>query len=775
MKWIAFIICFTINAFCSAQLSFIDRTADLGFESYHPAFEYGCGVAAADYDNDGFIDLYVLSDANSANRLYRNNGDGTLSVVEVGLSEMMKSRAALWFDYNGDHLLDLVVAGDCFAGLGSCKDVDNIRLFEQTSDGQFENVTSESGILTDRDFDGAFGGFTAGDINNDGYLDLLTVMWEGNMTLFINNGDGTFSDITESAGLNIPGRYWQPTFFDFDQDGFTDLYLNVDSFENLFFRNNGDNTFSEIGEQLNLNLDWDCMGLALGDYDNDGDMDLYISNIYSNTEHNAMLQNNGVPSSLQFTEVGRDIGVGEGGWGWGVTFLDGNNDGYLDLAATNGWHANQGVDRSKFWLNNGDGTFNDASVAVSFNGNLEATTLISIDLERDGDMDLIQTIKEDQGGGIRYYENQLNPAETNENYIVIKPRMSGANRFAIGSVVKLRTGTRIQSRPITAGISYYGQEPAEAFFGVGDSEVVDEIAITWPGGSESTFHNLSINHVVMLTDESTLHAPAALQIRENPGPSVELSWGHMSSNETEYIVERSGSVTFDQVISFNISSESKMFIDNNVQPYSSYYYRIRAKNNFQTTAPSQSVCLTTGSGIYIESPANLLAEAKSLTDVVLFWDDLSDNENGFKIERSLSDSFNSIVTFDLPQDKSQFEDGNLEPHTTYFYRIRAIGEGAVSNFSNITSVTTTILKTIENYKITIYPNPASESIHVQILEYSGQIDFELEDILGRSIPISNSTYQDKITIIPDRNIPSGIYFLTLTSPAEKSIHRVLVK
>ena len=766
-----------ISLLLFGQVSFIDVTSSKGFRNFQPAFEYGCGVTATDYNEDGQIDLYVMSDRNSPNRLYQNNGNGLFSEVDIGVSTDMLSRAALWFDFDGDHLLDLFVAGDCFDQQGSCVDADNMRLFRQLPNGTFEDVSETSGILTGREFTGAFGGISAGDINNDGYLELLTVMWEGDITLYLNNGDGTFSDITWSSGMLNPARYWQPSFFDFDQNGWTDIYLNVDSFENLYWENNQDNTFTEIGSQLNLNLDWDCMGMGLGDFDNDDDMDIYISNILSSSENNALLQNNSEENSLYFNEIGVQAGVGEGGWGWGVTFMEADNDGFLDVAATNGWHANTGFDRSKIWKNKGDGTFDDISVDAGFNENLEASTLISFDYDRDGDLDLAQTLKRDQEGGIRLFENQLNTSEDFGNYLVIKPRMLGSNHWAIGSLVKIRIGTEIQTRPITAGISYYGQEPSEAFFGLGDAIEVDEVTIVWPGGEETIVSSFDANQVMTITDSEELHAPGNLIASQEDNLSIALTWGHMSTNESSFMIERSLLDDFSDLMEISISADSKTYIDEALDPFTTYYYRVRAENSGSTSNFSQIASVMTDSGITINAPSALTGEVISETAVSLLWVDNADNEIGFAVQRSLSSNFNEYVEYDLAENTTSFINSNTEPNTEYHYRVRANGDGSLSDFGNKISLTTVVVLGLKQTEddVVVYPNPSSDAFQLMFSkDFGDELEVTLINEQGQNISYWHfQNLAEAAQFVYPITGQSGVYFIKIKSARSEVVKRIL--
>ncbi len=475
---------------------------------------FGNGVSAADFDNDGDIDFFVGTEAGSPNRLYRNDGGNHFLDIadQVGLTSIEGNKGALWIDYDGDHLLDLLTVGR-----NRDREQITIALYKQTANGKFIDATISSGldnytVTTSRN---SLGGVAAADINNDGFLDILVSIFNSTMVLFINNGDGTFSNISESSNIGLSTKQrWQPMFYDFNHDGWIDFYCNVDFAANEMWLNNGDNTFNEVGESTSSDSAFNEMGLTIGDYDNDGDMDIYATNITvvrsRVISHNVLLKNNESSSGLlEFTEVATSLNIGASGWDWGTTFFDANNDGLLDLGATNGWVRDSWEhDYSKFWLNNGDGTFQDNSLISGFNDNLMATTLIAFDSDRDGDLDLAQTLKPDSTMGntykpVRLYRNELSETSNPGNYLVVKPRMNETNHFSIGAIVKITCNGITCMRLITAGTSYYGQEPAEAFFGLSNTTIVDELRIEWPDNTVTVLNDVSANQVLTVTNENS--------------------------------------------------------------------------------------------------------------------------------------------------------------------------------------------------------------------------------------------------------------------------------
>ena len=525
------IFCYPINkALCQV---FSDVTITGGFSEVSIMTDlFGSGASVADFDNDGDLDFFVGTEFGLTNRIYENIGSGQFQEVasSLGVSSTFRNRSALWLDYNGDNLYDIVLVGDCRGLDDSCVNRAEITLYKQLPSGNFELVNN-SGLSFGQKYSLPnvsnlmfIGGIAAADINNDGWLDILVTAWDSRfansggtkMTMFLNNNGSSFTDITSTSfpNHNDASRF-QPIFHDFDDDGLIDIYISIDFTANEFWHNKGNNVFEEIASDIGCANAFNEMGLTFGDYDNDGDFDMYATNISridpeeGNQRHNILLKNNwSQNNSLGFTEQSNTLGIDESGWDWGTTFFDANNDGWLDLATTNGYDLEGWLpDQSKIWLNVEGLTFSDISNASGFNDTEQAASLVAFDMERDGDLDLLQTIKV-RGNDmrpLRLLQNNYSSTTNANNYLVIKPRMNGNNHFAIGAVVKITydngtTGMRL----ITAGTSFYGQEPAEAFFGLADNLIVDEVRVEWPDNTVTVVDDVLTNQVITITNDNVL-------------------------------------------------------------------------------------------------------------------------------------------------------------------------------------------------------------------------------------------------------------------------------
>ena len=493
----------------SAPIQFVDESTARGLLPSSMAPGMGGGVAAADFDDDGDIDLFLPNALGYPDQLYRNLGDGTFEEIATaaGVASLDQARVALWLDYDGDGRLDLLVAGDCHGALAPCTEVSTLKLYRQIADAQFQDVTLEAGITDDRVVDTTAhrAGAAAGDFNNDGYLDLVVSLWTGKAGVYLNNGNGTFTDIGVASGVGVTQlAHWQPILHDFNRDGWLDLFFAVDFAANRLWINNGDNTFTNVAQSAGVDNAWNDMGVALSDYDNDWDADLYITNITNvgTGRHNVLYRNQSV-ASLAFVDVAAGSGVHAGAWGWGTTFLDADNDGLLDLAATNGFNGVWSTDTSRFFLSSGGTpvTFQDRSAATGFDDSYWGSSLLAVDADRDGYLDLVQTCNavDSDPSRLRLLRNQPGPAALANGYLVVRPRMTGPNHRTIGAVVRVEVGSAKMMRVITAGTSFLGQEPAEAAFGIGSASMVDQVTIEWPDGTETKHDDVAGNQVLTIT------------------------------------------------------------------------------------------------------------------------------------------------------------------------------------------------------------------------------------------------------------------------------------
>lgn len=513
--------------FVGAQVMFVDTSAGAGFEVYSMARGMASGVAAADFDGDGDIDLFVPTSTGTPDQLYRNLGDGTFDEIAagVGLASNENHRGALWVDVDSDGDLDLFIVGDHHLLAATGVITSSLRLHRQDA-GAFTDITADAGMLgllypPATSFPKHVGGMAAGDLNRDGRPDLIVTFWDttfGGAAIHVyrNDGDGAFTDISVSSGMNPDGAsHWQPIVHDFNGDGWQDVFVAHDFDPNRLWLNQKNGFFAEVAGAAGVANAWNDMGVALGDYDNDGDFDLFVTNIQADpgsggsweARHNVFYRNDSLGPAIAFSEVSHATDTFDGDWGWGVTFADVDCDGWLDIAQTNGFETEPEYidDPTRLFLSLGAGpggeiVFLEDGAGCGVADTDVASGLIAADIDRDGDLDLIQTTRLLQLGplGLRLYENQTLPpaGALGASYLVVRPRMHGRNTHALGATVRVRTGTEWRSRLITAGTSILCQEPGEAHFGLGLALTADEVVIGWPDGRETNLLGVAANQVL---------------------------------------------------------------------------------------------------------------------------------------------------------------------------------------------------------------------------------------------------------------------------------------
>ncbi len=571
---------------------FVDVAHEAGVDfknQYYPAFinekmafgmiRYGPGgISAVDYDNDGFYDLFVPDGV--ASRLYRNNGDGTFTDVTAaaGLSGLDGVSVGVFADFDNDGFKDLFV-GRTFK---------HNQLFRNNGDGTFTDVTAKSQIGEDCCTTVA----SWGDYDNDGLLDLYVGRYLDPRTkipttfyarngepnqLYHNNGDGTFTNVTEKAGVGEIGLCLGTVWGDYDDDGFLDLYVVNDFGRKTLYHNNRDGTFTDVTVKSGT-LDYGAgMSASFGDYNNDGKLDIYVANIRSESRWYAetptvmryMLNSwrQGVwysdmplymgimkQSGLQFVDVFRQMASGNTlmrnrgdgtfedvtwksnanppGWFWGSSFADFDNDGWLDIYSADGWVYNDpgteiemeflnnvvskqdvyktglffdpkyfgrrswhGYERNRHLRNNGDGTFTEIGRPAGTDLLLNSRGIAVADFWNRGQLDIAVAASTDKHALLK---NQI---ASGRHWLGVELTGTKSNRDAVGARVYAKIGSSQQMREVVFGDGYGSQNSARQYFGLGEHATIDQLVIKWPkSGITQTFNNVATDRIVAVTE-----------------------------------------------------------------------------------------------------------------------------------------------------------------------------------------------------------------------------------------------------------------------------------
>lgn len=513
-----------------AHVTFVDATAAAGLDFSHlivnrtTAGRVAAGVAVGDYDGDGWLDLYFAQGDTGPNELYRNRSQGgSYDFVDVtaaaGVGGQLSDKASgpSFVDYDGDGDMDLFV--------GSIEN-NPMRVFNNQGDGSFSEVTASVGladVVRENNIGMAFG-----DYDQDADLDLFIGHWTFNRSelpqgstqhLWRNNGDGTFSDISEASLITetvieeTVDYTFSPTFADVDNDGDLDLLVVADNETSQVLLNNGDiggglHTFSYATDRQVITDDAG-MGSSVADFDNDGDLDWFVSSISLgdpvdrpsgdnnagfNLTGNRFYRNEGNGVFIDWTE---EAGVRQGYWGWASCAADFNNDGLLDIFHVNGMDepgTNAYLeDPSRLFINNGDGSFTEYAEPLGLVDNRSGRGVTCFDGDQDGDVDIVMS---NSGSTARLFRND---GGNQLNYLNVELGGGAPNTRAVGARIYLSVGGITQLREIHNGSNYVSQNPAEQHFGLNDATLIDTVRVVWPDGSETSRSNVGANQRVAVT------------------------------------------------------------------------------------------------------------------------------------------------------------------------------------------------------------------------------------------------------------------------------------
>jgi enediyne biosynthesis protein E4 len=495
----------------------------------------GCGCAFIDYDNDGWIDIFLLcgtrldeASAEATNRLYKNNRNGTFTDVteKAGLHATGWANGVCIGDYNNDGFEDIF-----------CTYYGQNRLYRNNGDGTFTDVTKSAGLLHSETQWGAGCSFV--DYNRDGHLDLFvsnyirfdlekapvpgensTCNWKGipvncgprglptgRHLLYKNNGDGTFTDVTRQAGISAATESYGMTVVaaDFDEDGWPDIFVACDSTPSLLFMNNHDGTFREEGVIRGVALSDDGMeqagmGVGIGDYNLDGHLDLFTTHFMGDTS--GIYKNDGKGNFDDMTRAAK-IGVETRFVSWGTGMVDFDNDGYPDLLVVTGSVYPEVEHKLRdypyktprlVFRNLGNGSFEELDQAGPGIAEVHSGRGCAFgDFDNDGDMDILIVNMNEPPSLLR------NDVSGGQSWIKIKLDGVKSNRSAIGARVLVYYGNKVQAQAVVSQSSYYSASDSRLHFGLGTAKVVD-VDVYWPSGLHEQQKGISANQLITLRE-----------------------------------------------------------------------------------------------------------------------------------------------------------------------------------------------------------------------------------------------------------------------------------
>ena len=419
---------------------------------------YGVGCSAADFDNDGDLDLYVLN--YGPNVLYRNNGDGTFTDISraSGLDDSHWSLSAPWFDYDGDGDLDVYVSN-----------------YLEYDSGKFRSFYAAAGY--------------PGPLSYSGQPDAL----------YRNNGDGTFTDVTKEVGMLEPeGRAMSATVSDLNNDGLLDIYVTNDGMENYFFKNKGDGTFASEGLMMGMAFGEggqgvSSMGPAVGDIDRDGLLDIYIPDM----GYGCLLMNR--KDFFEDRTAQSKLAVISGQYtGWGGILFDYDCDGYPDIFVSNGNAHHEYTEEDVLFRNDGKGNFDDVAVqsGAYFKEKYVGRGSTFGDYDNDGDLDMLVVNLNDSPILLR------NDGGNRNNWLMVEAKLSKSKRDAIGARITVKSGSLIQIQDLIPVTGYLSQADHRRHFGLGKAQRADSVEIRWPDGKVTKLSNVKTNQILRITQDS---------------------------------------------------------------------------------------------------------------------------------------------------------------------------------------------------------------------------------------------------------------------------------
>lgn len=502
-----------------ANTTFADRTTamhighDFGFSNgLNPMVaQFAGGAASGDIDNDGDLDIFVARGDSGPNLLYVNQGGARFEeraataglAFTLGAGSNGRHSGPTFGDLDGDGDLDLLLGG---------LESGPTKLFLNDGSGSFTDATTGSGFenaSTEQTISIALGDYDA-----DGDLDVLMAHWGTprnpsapgeTETLWRNDsavGTPRFTPVSQASGVagllafDLPtgvlgANYdytFAPNFVDIDGDRDLDILMVSDFRGSRVILNNGNGTFSGVGFTPD---DENGMGSAVGDFDNDGDFDWFVSSINGNR----LYENLGGANFLRNSASG----VEPGGWGWGSCFADFNADGWLDIYQTNGWEAGKDPsasqyvnDTSRLWMSQGDKTFVDAAQASNMLDTDQGRGIVCDDFDDDGDVDVILLTAEPTGAAY-YWENQLSGANT----LKVRLRGKAPNTFAVGAIVQLTLDNTTQTRLVSVNSNFTSHNSTEQLFGMG-SYAQGGLRVIWPDGTETIQPTVSAGQTLVI-------------------------------------------------------------------------------------------------------------------------------------------------------------------------------------------------------------------------------------------------------------------------------------
>ena len=523
----------------NAQISFEDVANEIGTAYSYGTSTWGGGVSFADFDNDGWDDLTFASEEGTEIYFLKNN-DGIFNSISLnGISNTFKTKQVIWVDYDNDGDQDFFVTG--FEGVN--------KFYKNDGDMNFTDISSTIGFFQTDLFTY---GVSFADMDNDGDLDAFISNRDGvaddQRNYLYRNDEGTYIDITASAGLSMSSHLsFCSIIFDYNNDGFQDIYISNDKPDNLniLYKNNGDGTFDDVSEYSGAGIGINAMTTTIGDYNNDGWFDIYITNT---PEGNELLRNNGDGT---FTNVAEATATTFNSVGWGAVFLDADSDGLLDLYVSSDFDGSVGsfLSAAFYHQQNNETFIIPENIGFQDDTRKSYTNAIG-DIDNDGKPDIVV------GNDIEPNFLWANTTVNENNWLKVKLEGVISNRDGIGNTIEINIDGQSQYRYTLAGEGYLSQNSFYEFFGMGNATEVDYVKVTWTATGEiEIINNIAANQAITIQEGNgvlSVDNSEVIDFKVYPNPSITGIFKlNISSKMNISIYNTLGMHLFDKLILTN--------------------------------------------------------------------------------------------------------------------------------------------------------------------------------------------------------------------------------
>ena len=771
----------------SIAQTFSDVSEEMGINTIVYSDYLGNGISFYDFNNDGWDDISIPT-VNNSNDFFINDG-GNFGPVSFGIDNFGQTKQLLWVDYDNDGDLDIFKS--TFNG--------TYQLYENNGDFEFTDVSADAGLAqtTGKNYGACFG-----DYDRDGYLDLYVCKYDNDDVpydydnlnkLYHNNGDGTFTDVTLEAGVEDGFKFsFQAIWFDYNNDNWPDLYvINDRVYTNSLYKNNGDGTFEDVSVEANMDFpEQEVMSVSSTDFDNDGDLDIFMTNSTLADFHTLLAVNNGDGT---FTEMAMEYNAAIQVWSWGATWVDFNNDGYQDIYFTSGLVNNP--PQTNYLLGNLFGnSFSNANEVFMDSQTTQSFSTARGDFDNNGYYDLVVNNR----APVTPYLWRNSGGDA--HFIKITLEGTVSNHYAIGSWIKVYSGGISNNQYTFCGENYVSQNSQHHIFGLADQTVVDSVEIQYNSGHVDKYYDLEADTSYHFIEGETFQPEVSyegdLSICE--GDSIELDAGQYSTylwntgETTRFIsVNAPGQYSVAVTNQFGITSYDTVNVSVNESPSVIEDFTdppcagvpegsivldgpddnpvIIWDGDFQgdslTALPpgmynyiyiDEFGCQTSGS-ITLQDPPPLKIKYSS--------QDADDGDNG-EITVTISGGNAPYEVFLNGEPTSM----QIDSLSSGVYQINVVDDNGCEWEEEIAiqDVSSTH-KPLQNSYVRVYPNPSGGAVLIENARF-------IESI--RVIDVSGQTIIEKSPSITGRmsfdNLPSGAYILQLTRQNGRMLYERLV-